>query len=55
MPPQARCPECGQPLELADPKPGDVITCPNCGLKLKVVIVTKQFVRFETLEEESEF
>jgi len=55
MPPQARCHECGQSLELENPEPGDVITCPSCGIKLKVVIVTKQFVRFETVEEESGF
>ena len=51
MPPQAKCNECGTPLALENPQPGDVVECPSCGMKLKVMIVTNQFVRFETLAE----
>lgn len=49
----ARCVECMKEFEIADPQPGDLIECPHCETKMKVVSVNVNKVYLETVDEEN--
>ena len=49
---QAKCVECRNDFELPDPKPGDIITCPHCEIKMKVISVNVNRVYLETIDDE---
>jgi DNA-directed RNA polymerase subunit RPC12/RpoP len=48
----AKCVECMREFEMADPHPGDLIECPHCETKMKVVSVNVNRVYLETVDEE---
>jgi len=51
----AKCPECGAKIDVPnDVLKGDIITCPDCGLELKVKEVNSYSVIVEELWIEGE-
>ena len=49
-----KCVECRAEFDSQDPQPGDVIECPKCQIKMKVVSVNVNRVYLETIDEELE-
>lgn len=49
---RVKCNECGEGIELSDPKPGDHVQCPKCEIRMKVVSVNVNRVYLETVDEE---
>jgi lysine biosynthesis protein LysW len=50
----SKCVECRSDIDIPDPHPGDVIECPKCNIKMKVVSVNVNRVYLETIDEELE-
>lgn len=50
----AECPVCGATIDLSGAKPGDVITCEECGARLRVTRRGRRYELVEVEEEEGE-
>ena len=50
----SKCVECSTEVDIEDPQPGDIVECPKCGVKMKVISVNVNRVYLETIDEDIE-
>ena len=52
---KARCPDCDAEFEIPDDiMPGEILSCPSCGLELEVKQIRGEFVELQELGFEGE-
>lgn len=52
MPLKAKCKECGADIEIPeDALPGEIVSCPDCGLEYEVVSIQGEKVELKLAEE----
>ncbi len=49
-----KCTECRKDFDAQDPQPGNILECPYCAIKMKVVSVNVNRVYLETVDEDLE-
>ncbi|MFP3133102.1 MAG: alpha-aminoadipate/glutamate carrier protein LysW/ArgW [Nitrososphaeria archaeon] len=52
MPLKAKCKECGADIEIPDDAlPGEIVSCPDCGLEYEIVSIQAGKVELKLAEE----
>ncbi|MFH1447755.1 MAG: hypothetical protein ABIG39_02735 [Candidatus Micrarchaeota archaeon] len=46
------CVECRKEFDIDDPQPGDVVTCPHCNMKMRILSININRIYLETIDGE---
>lgn len=48
----AQCIECRKNFEIDEPHPGDVVECPHCSMRLRVLSINVNRIYLETVDDD---